>query len=99
MPKIRPLRSKKGRRIASLMDGAWNLMAQRLWFLGFQLFFDFLDFLGKCLIDQAGAFAPRLTLRLRLSRVSRHFTAVNVLVTLFLSLKFCAQFVFRHSVT
>lgn len=67
--------------------------------LGFQLFFNFLDFLREGLIKQAGALAPWLTLGLGLSCISRHFTTVNVLVTLLLTLKFCAQFVFRHSVT
>ena len=67
--------------------------------LSLELLFNFLDFLSERLIKQAGTFAPGFTFRLWLSRVSSHFAAVNILVTLLLTLKFCAQFIFRHSIT
>jgi len=45
-------------------------------------FFDFLQFLLKCLIKKAGLLSPRLTLGIRLSGVGYNFPAVYILVTL-----------------
>ena len=65
----------------------------------FEFLLDLLQFLLECLILDRSPFAPRLALRFGLGCISGDFATVNILVTLFLALEFCAQFVFRHVIT
>lgn len=64
-----------------------------------ELLLDLLQFLLERLILNSCSFAPRLTFGVWLGCISGDFTAVNILITLFLALEFCAQFVFRHVIT
>ena len=61
-----------------------------------EIVFDLLQLLLKLLILHRRPFAPRLSLRFGLGCISSDLAAVNFLVTLFLALEFCAQFVFSH---
>lgn len=67
--------------------------------IGLSGLFDLLQLVLESLIEEAGSFAPRLALRVRLSGVGNDFPAVYILVTLCLALQFCAQFVFCHVIT
>ena len=64
---------------------------------GVQIFFDLFEFLLERLVLHAGAFAPRLAFGFWLGGVSGDLATINFLVTLLLTLKFGAQFFFRHS--
>ena len=77
----------------------WQVFRYRSGLFGLELFFDLLDFFSECLVEQAGPFAPGFASGLGFGSVGGHFTTVNILESLFLSLKFCAQFVFCHCLT
>lgn len=65
----------------------------------FEFLLDLLQFLLERLILNRSPFAPRLALWIGLGRISGDLAAVNILETLFLTLEFCAKFVFRHVIT